>query len=223
MKLKCCFTSSLIALILSSCATPPQVSAVYTHLTPVHPETLETIDGALGKASLLDNDGNMYSTVWMLGSVKEDVFAEKVKVCDQQVKDRMLFSKFVELNDINESTIQPTLFKEHAQCIASQGFRLKGREGFLPEKYRLSIYRGHSKAATYMPVGVTYSIAKKGASYLDVYRHVSECTLQVKNTKDGGVIEDYTDNSIHVSIEPYANFIENCLSGYGYSIEISKY
>ncbi len=211
-------TVAVVIFLLQSCTTPPSGSAIYTHLFPIHPEIMGHTDSNLSEARLLDNDGNMYSTFWDLGTSENAGFIKKVELCNQQVKDRELFRQHVELSHINPNDIQPSLFKEHTRCIESHGFTLKNKEAFLPTKFMLTIYRGHSKTSNYMPVGGTYYIGKKNASFIEVYKHVAECSLKIKNSEGGGVIEKYVDNATYVSIEPYLALLQSCLTNFGYGI-----
>ncbi len=216
------FTLVMAIPVLQACAAPHQDSAVYTHLFPIHPEIMSQTESNISEARLLDNDGNMYSTFWDLGSNDEASFVKKLELCDQQIKDRELFRQHVELFQINLSDIQPSLFKEHTRCIEAQGFTLKNKEAFLPTKFMLTIYRGHSKTSNYIPVGGTYYIGKKNTSFLDIYKHVTECTLQIKNTDGGGVVEKYMENATYVSIEPYVALMQSCLTNFGYLISMDS-
>jgi hypothetical protein len=193
-------------------------SKTYTSLTVIHPFQAYYIKDNLVDTSIVDNDGNMYVTTWDLGEKKLEDFETSKKICETKIAPHMIFRIDLDISSFSEPQIKPSLFKENGQCFISQGYVLKAKEGFSPEKFRFSVARTHSKSSSYMPVGGYFYIVKKQARYIDVYKHVIQCKTEAQQ-KNMGVEEIYDDSYSYVSIEPYFNYMKSCLAAVGYIIE----
>lgn len=198
-----------------------QDSNIHTMLSPVHPfQIYYTKDNAVD-TSIIDNDGNMYLTTWELGEKKSDDFEKTQKMCEKKIHRKMIFMNTIDIGTISEDDIKPTLFKENGQCFISQGYGLKAKNGFAPDKFELAISRSHAKSSSYMPVGSSFFIIKKQARYIDVYKDVIKCKIQAEE-KNIGAEEDYSDYYTYVSIKSYVDHMKSCLIDANYQIEGNK-
>lgn len=195
--------------------------ATFTRLTPVHPDSIYQLDNNTMQDSLIDNDGNMYVTTWDLGGKTSDMFLAEQTVCAQKIYEHMILDRAPDIHQIKEEDIKPSLFKEHASCIRANGYALKSKNGFSPDKFKLSIFRSHLKSSDYMPVGRVFYLTKKSAKYIDALRRLNHCSEQARKTDKEKAVEEYSDVYTYVSIKPYVESIESCMKEAGYTIERS--
>jgi hypothetical protein len=210
----------LIFVVLQSSAPSDSATQIITRLSAVHPLKLYYSENNERQAFIVDNDGNMYVTKWDLGTKNSDEFESDISNCDKSVYHKMILEHTLDFKDIKEEEISPSVFKEHGQCIMDRGYTLTEKGGFAPEKFKLSIIRTHSKSSTYIPVGTVFFIAKTHSRYIDVYKHLTWCDAQAKNN-NLGIVEDYGNQYIQVSIKPYVDSIKLCFTEAGYTLESS--
>lgn len=209
----------LTILLLQSCSTILIESPVIITLSPIHDVTVGLNQNNIVQSQLLDNDGNLYSIYWQLGAKKQSELDSTVQICNKQILSKQAFRKTRQLSEIDISELKPSLYKKYVECISNRGFTYVSGEANLPNKFRLTLYRGHSTRRDYMPVGIIYNISKKGASYVDVFRHTKECSADISRSKNRGVKEEYFDSFVSVSIEPYVASVKTCLVKYLYKFD----
>lgn len=211
-------TIAFILVILQSCTNTTIDSPVEIFLRPAHDESTGINDDRSPQAQITDNDGNLYATYWDVEEGGYDVFSEIVVGCRAEVKDSRLFMKALTLMQTDEQAIHPTIYAPFTECIYRNGYKLNGKEGYLPSEFNLSLFRGHSTKRNYLPVGARYQVKKKGASYLEVYKNVKACRKAILDAGGDGADEIYSGGYISVSIEAYSKSMETCLRNTGYEI-----
>jgi len=208
-------------LLLQACAATID-SSVHVSLQPLHGVARMLSDRNLNQAQLLDNDGNVYSTFWKLDQGEKSGFASVVKKCKGQVYDKIKFGKSLQLSEIERlriaPSLSPSLSKEYAQCISNSGLLLVSEKVFLPAKFRLIMYKGHSAKGNYMPVGAVYHLRKKGATFLDVFQHTKACKAKVFDTVNAAVTEEYFSGYVYVSLESHVEAMRACMTEYAYDL-----
>ena len=193
-------------------------SNILTTLLPIHPPQMYFVKDNAIDTSILDNDGNLYLTTWDLGDKDPEEFKKTEEMCEKKIYPKTLIKQTTDISELSETDIKPSLFKENGQCFISQGYVLKAKNGFSPDKFKFTVSRSHAKSSFYMPVGGYFYIVKKQAKYIDVYRHVIQCKAEA-NQKGIEAEEIYDDSYSYVSIEAYFKFMKSCLTKIGYSIE----
>lgn len=204
--------------LFQSSSQTNQAANISTRLTAVHPTALYYSGNNEVQTSIIDNDGNMYVTKWDLGNKSSADFEKDIKTCDKNFYPKMIVERALDFNEIKEDDIKPSIFKEHGQCIISHGYTLKEKNGFAPDKFKLSIMRTHSKSSSYIPVGATFYIYKSHAKYIDAYKQLTLCDTQAKKNNEG-IEEEYGEEYISVSIRPYVNSIKTCFENADYIIQ----
>lgn len=192
---------------------------IYTRLTPVHPDSVYQLANNMMQDSIVDNDGNMYVTVWDLGEKSSADFLAEQKICHQKIYTRMILDRAFDVSEIREEDIKPSVFKDHGTCIKSSGYTLREKNGFSPDKFKLNIFRSHLKSSTYMPVGAIFYLSKKSARYIDTFKSLNDCSAKAKKLDKGGLVEEYSDAYTYVSIKPYVDSVESCMKDAGYRVE----
>ncbi|RYY73415.1 MAG: hypothetical protein EOO52_18625 [Gammaproteobacteria bacterium] len=192
-------------------------SDIQTRLSPVHDIEAYYIKKNEEDIPIVDNDGNMYQTIWDVSHLNADEIKETKKMCAKKIFPKMVLNNATEISEILESDIKPSLFKEYGQCFISAGFKLIGKDGFLPDRFLLSMSRKNSKSSS-QAVGGHFYIIKKHAKYIDVYKDVIQCQESAFRNNHG-LEEFYDDTYSYVSIKPYINYMKSCLTDTGYTIQ----
>ena len=208
----------LIIPFLQSCASKVVKQPVRVKLSAIHDSYPELHKKNMRRAMLSENDGNMYLTYWEKNEKNNSAFKTVDNKCSKKIYSEGYILKKI-MSEISEDEIKPTLYKKFVQCISDEGFTYVSGDGYLPFKFRLTLFRGHSIQGQYMPVGARYYISKKGTSFLNVFRHVKKCERKILATKGGGVKDEYFSGFISVSIKQYVKSMHSCLTEQNYKLE----
>lgn len=208
----------VLSIHLIGCTTIHDASNIVIFLQPLH-----GVSAGIGvfenhQVRLLDDDGNLYVTYWDIDKETTEVFSERKLACMSDLNVNRIFGKAKPISEIDKSQLKSALYLPLVKCLYGYGYQLVDKDALLPSKFRLSLYRSHSTKDNYMPVGGMYILSKRGASYSDVYTSILRCDKKSKENTNNGAEETYGSGFISVSIEKYADKIQQCLRLEGYFI-----
>ncbi len=203
---------------LIGCTTINDGSNIVIFLQPLHSASAGIGNFENHQVQLLDNDGNLYLTYWDIDKETTEVFLERKSVCMSELNVNRIFGKAKPISEIDKSQLKPVLYLPLVKCLYGHGYQLVDKDALLPSEFRLSLYRSHSTKGNYVPVGSMYILSKKGASYSDVYTSILGCDKKSKENTNNGAEETYGSGFISVSIEKYADNMQQCLRLEGYFI-----
>jgi hypothetical protein len=200
-----------------ACSSVPQqtVYDVDLLLTPEHPITSGLTEHKIEQVQLLDNDGNLYVTRWAVTSNEELGFHGVVSACKNKLREYRLFLNTHSIHEYGAEDIKPSLYVNFIKCLSAYGVSLVGKDGFVPESYKLVLSRTHTTRNNYLPVGNQLKIKRRGVQFRDVYMDVKRCDEKLRKV---GVEEEYNKSYLRVSIEGYVEQFELCLNKKGYEI-----
>jgi len=209
----------ILLFLLQACSTASLESPVSAFLQPIHKTFLSVNEQNYQTADLLDNDGNIYITYWQVGNESLKSFNDTLQECRESIKSKKILHNSTLISEINLEDIKPLLFKEFNLCIGKLRFIHKHSDAFYPEKFKLSIFRGHSTDGQYLPVGSVFYIYKKSTIFKDVLINVKGCEVDIKNTDRKGINEIISSGYSYVSIESYIDIMKLCLERHNYILK----